>query len=236
MVEWLGTSTDVQDLRQLQERQGVLVAELQHRTRNLMTVVLSVLGRTQRGSPDKENLAASLRSRYGALARVNGLLSRLNERDRVAFDQLIRAELEAMGAVDGAGQGERVTLEGPADVRLRSATVQTLALALHELATNAVKYGALAEAQPRGHLTVRWRRRHVDGEGWLHVEWTESGIAVADPAAAPQGTGFGRELIERALPHQLRAATTYVLAEDGVRCTIDLPLSSKEAVDARGRP
>ena len=232
LVEWLGTSTDVQDLRESEERQGVLVAELQHRTRNLMTVVLSVLGRTQRGSPDKEDLAASLRSRYGALSRVNSLLSRLNEGDRVAFDHLIRTELEAMGAVDGAGQGERVTLDGPSGVRLRSATVQTFALALHELATNAVKYGALAEAQPRGHLAVRWRRRQVDGESWLHVEWVEAGIVVADPAAAPQGTGFGRELIERALPHQLKATTTYVLAQDGVRCTIDLPLSLKEAVDA----
>lgn len=169
---------------------------------------------------------------------MNGLLSRLNEGDRVAFDELIVAELAALGVVDASGQGERVTLDGPKGVRLRSGTVQTFALALHELATNAVKYGALR--QPGGQLAVRWRRTrgrprnaggHADGRGdgpRLRVEWTETGVARPEPGAAPQGAGYGRELIERALPYQLKAETAYELGPDGVRCTITLPLSSVE--------
>lgn len=213
-------------LRMSEERLQVLVGELQHRTRNLMTVVLSVLKRTHRDSTSQEDLAATLRDRYGALARVNSLLSRLHESDRVTFDELVRAELQAMGAVDADGWGPQVILDGPKGVRLRSSTVQTLALALHELATNASKYGALAQRE--GRLALRWRRRVVNREARLHVEWSETGIVVPDPEGASQGTGFGRELIERALPHQLGAETTYVLATDGVSCTIDLPLSSKE--------
>ncbi|WP_210529644.1 PAS domain S-box protein [Rubellimicrobium arenae] len=226
IVEWLGTSTDVQHLRELQDRQGVLVAELQHRTRNLMGVVRATLATTLGEHPTQEAFVPAFRGRLDALARVQGLLSRLHEGDRVAFDELLRTELGALGAVDADGRGERVTLDGPRGVRLRSSTVQTFALALHELATNAAKYGALAQRD--GQLAVRWRMlRGKDGPR-LRVEWIETGVAMPEPGAAPQGTGYGRELIERALPYQLKAETTYELGADGVRCTITLPLSSRE--------
>ena len=92
-----------------------------------------------------------------------------------------------------------MTLDGPTGVRLRSSTVQTLAMALHELGTNAAKYGALAHAT--GHLTVRWSLEPVgaDDRPWLHIDWRESGVPMPPAGAAPQGTGQGRELIERAL-------------------------------------
>ena len=102
--------------------------------------------------------------------------------------------------------------------------MQTFALALHELATNATKYGALAQRE--GRLVVRWRRARLAGGPGLRVEWTEGGVAMPALGAAPQGGGYGRELIERALPYQLGAETTYEMAADGVRCTITLPLSS----------
>ncbi|TNC68281.1 PAS domain S-box protein [Rubellimicrobium roseum] len=224
IVEWLGTSTDVQDLREMQERQGVLVAELQHRTKNLMAVVRGVMVRTRQQSENLASFVATLDDRLRALARVQGLLSRLKDNGRVTFDELIRTELSAVGAIDAEGRGERVTLDGRKGIRLPSSPLQTFALAIHELATNAVKYGALG--QPDGHLTVRWRLRHEGEEPRLHVTWIETGVAMPDPDAAPQGGGFGRELIERALPYQLGAETTYVLAPDGVRCTIVLPVSS----------
>lgn len=188
----------------------MLVAELQHRTRNLMGVVRSIMTTTLRGRKSLDEFVPAYRDRLDALVRVNGLLSRLGEDDRITFDELIRAELGALGAVDASGRGERVTLDGPRGVRLRSGTVQTFALALHELATNALKYGALK--QPGGHLTVRWRRTRgrdgatggrADGLGdgpRLRVEWTETGVPMPEPGAAPQGGGYGRELIERACP------------------------------------
>ena len=223
IVEWLGTSTDVHDLRQLQDEQKVMVAELQHRTRNLMGVVRSLAETTIRSSSSLDEFGPKFRDRIGALARVQGLLSRLKDVDRVTFDELIRAELTAIGG----DHADRVTLNGPGGIPLRSSTVQTFALALHELATNAVKYGALG--QPDGRLAISWRVEPSAGEGgrpWLHVDWVESGVAMLD-AATPEGGGAGRTLIERALPYQLGAKTTFVMGPDGVRCSISLPVSDE---------
>ena len=220
ILEWLGTTTDVQQLKELQERQAVLVAELQHRTRNLMAVVRAMSDKTARSSADLDDFRAGFRDRLESLARVQGLLSRLDEHDRVSFDELVRTELSAMGA--GV---ERVSMDGPAGVRLRSSTVQTLAMAIHELATNAVKYGALGQAS--GRLAVRWslERSGDGGRPWLHIDWRETGVAMPGDGA-PQGTGQGRELIERALPYQLRARTSYTLGDGGVHCTISVPVSA----------
>jgi PAS domain S-box-containing protein len=219
--EWVGASTDVHDLRELQEHQAVLVAELQHRTRNLIAVVRSLADRTLADSPFLDQF----RGRLAALARVQGLFSRKEAGQKATFDELIRMELTGLGAIDAEGHRPQVTLDGPKGVRLRSAMVQTLALALHELATNAVKYGALA--RPEGRLVVRWRVEHgADAEAQLQVVWQESGVAVPlGPEGQPLRKGYGRELIERALPYQLGARTTYALTPEGVRCTITLPLS-----------
>ncbi|MDK4715428.1 PAS domain-containing protein [Rhizobium sp. CNPSo 4039] len=221
IVEWLGTSTDVDDLRGMQARQEILVAELQHRTRNLIGVIRSMADKTGRASNDLEEFREKFHDRLNALARVQGLLSRLNEHDRVTFDELIESELSAMD-----GSAERTSLDGPRGVRLRSSTVQTLAMALHELATNAVKYGALG--QPAGRLSVSWAldEQGEDGRPWLHIDWRESGVKMPGEDPAPAGTGQGRELIEQALPYQLGARTSYMLGPDGVHCTIAIPVSA----------
>ena len=219
-----GLAEDVTEARELRERQGVLVAELQHRTRNLMGVVRSMADKTMRRSADLADFRVRYSDRLAALARVQGLLSRLAEGQRITFDELVHAEITAL---DGAA--ERATATGPKGVALRSSTVQTFALALHELATNAVKYGAFA--QPQGRLEIRWRveRAGTDGRRWLHVDWRERDVRMPAAGAGPQGGGSGRELIERALPYQLGARTTYVMAADGVHCTIALPVSDRGA-------
>ncbi|WP_245815585.1 sensor histidine kinase [Luteimonas chenhongjianii] len=226
---FLKVGRDTTERKHWDERQQVLLRELQHRTRNLMAVVLTIFDKTRRSSPDVHVLAKSYTSRLGALARVQGLLSRLQEGDRIAFDTLVRAELSAMGALDEAGNSERVELSGPSGVYLRSGTVQTFALALHELATNALKYGALAQEQ--GRLSLRWRAMRLDGHPSLHIEWTESCVDMARAADAPHGSGYGRELIEYALPYQLDARTSYELGPDGVRCTIEVPVSDATSPD-----
>ena len=131
----------------------------------------------------------------------------------------------------------RVITEGPSGIRLRSTTVQTLAMALHELATNAVKYGALG--QPQAELAIRWRveteaTATLGDQPWLHVDWRESGVKMPPPGTAVRGGGQGRELIERALPYQLNARTTYVLEDDGVHCSISMPVSASNEMDRIG--
>lgn len=230
-----GVGHDATAERAAAERLQVLVHELQHRTRNLMGVVQSVTNRTLAGSTSLEDFGGRIRDRLGALARVNGLLSRLNKGDRIGFDELIRTELEGHGVIGGQNNGPQVSLRGPRGLRLRSSQVQTLALGLHELATNALKYGALS--RPEGRLDISWRLvPGPEGTGRLRVEWRESGVTVARPDGAgagaavdggpPRRRGYGRELIERALPYQLQAETRYELTPGGVRCTITLPLSS----------
>ena len=220
IVEWLGTSTDIDELRNLQARQQVLVTELQHRTFNLMGLVRSMADETVRSSASLQDFKHKFRDRIDALARVQRLLSRLSDGERISFDALIRSELSAVGALS---EGDaRVSLNGPSGVALRSSTVQIIAMAIHELTTNAVKYGALKD--PAGHLDIAWRLDRPDGDGkpWLHVDWRETGVTMPLASAEPHGTGQGRALIEEALPYQLNARTTYVMAPDGVKCSIAL--------------
>ena len=205
-------------------RMQLLVAELQHRTRNLVAVAKALADRTLDESETLDDFRMLYGDRLAAVSRVQGLLSRLAEGERITFDQVLQAELSALAAF--AETSARVSLEGPSGIGLRSNTVQTLALALHELLTNALKYGALAV--PDGRLSIHWHldAAQTDQTRVLHVEWRESGVPMSDAGATPQALGYGRELIEHALPYQLMARTRYELAADGVRCTIAVPISA----------
>jgi two-component sensor histidine kinase len=154
--------------------------------------------------------------------RVQGLLSRAPSGDSVTFDELLASELSAQSAENDA----KITLDGPRGVVLRFISVQALAMALHELTTNAVKYGALG--QRNGRLHVRWRVQDENGSPWILVDWSESGVEIAHSSGGPRGTGNGRRLIEDALPYQFGARTTFAIAQDGVHCTIALPLSGAQ--------
>ncbi len=216
ILEWLGTTTDIEELKQLQGRQSVLVAELQHRTRNLLAVV-SAIARRNLGQSEG---SLEFQLRLATLGRVQGFLSRTGDWS-LDLSELVRAELEGVGN----GLSRKATVEGP-PVALPGDKAQPVALALHELATNAVKYGALA--QSAASLSVTWRVEGGTGEGrQLLLEWRESGVAM--PPQAARGRGYGTELIERALPYQLKAKTELVFGEDGVHCTLMLPLGPAAA-------
>ncbi|MBE7199344.1 MAG: PAS domain-containing protein [Parafilimonas terrae] len=211
IAEWLGTSTDIDDLRAMQVRLEVLVNELQHRARNLLGVVTAVAGKTLRQGSTVE----SFEDRLQALSRAQGLLSQAGS-DTVEVGALVRAELSAY-AQDGS---EKVHVGGP-DVQLTARQVQNFALALHELTTNAVKYGALKDGT--GSLSVTWevlvdrrdRRR-------LALSWVESGVALQ--AGKVTHRGYGTELIQEALGYALEADVAYAMSADGVRCRIEMPI------------
>jgi len=210
ILEWLGTTTDIDDLKRLQGEQQVLVAELQHRTRNLLSVVRNVARRSFTPSAERNEYD----SRLAAISRVQGFLSR-SPGYSVPLADVVEAELQAAGEEASS----KVEMSGPL-VELPGESVQAVALALHELATNAVKYGAIAE--PSGHLSVMWRIEPGQDEApCLVIDWRESGVTM--PVGRPARRGYGTELITRALPYQLRAETALDFTHDGVCCRITLP-------------
>jgi two-component system CheB/CheR fusion protein len=208
-------------LRESESRMRVLVGELQHRTRNLIGVVMAMADRTGSAGQTLEEFKASLGDRLMALARVQGLLSRAAPGEGVTFDSLLDSEISAHSE-----NGGTVALDGPLGIVLNSVSVQALAMALHELTTNALKYGALGRKNAR--LDIGWRVRAENGSPWIFVDWKESGVQFRQSAKRPREDGSGRRLIEDALPYQFGARTTFAIEPDGVRCTIALPLSGPQ--------
>lgn len=212
--DWVGTMTDIHGLSGLQDRQQVLVAELQHRTRNLLAVVQAIARQTLRTGSSLEVFGLEFEARLQALGRVQSLLARFDHRN-IDLRELVADEI---AAIQGP-ERERVRLDGP-PVTLPAAEAQALGLALHELATNAVKHGALS--QPDGRLAMGWREEPAAHGRQITVEWSESGVAM--PAGRPAHHGYGLTLLERALPYQLGAATELEFGAGGIRCTITVLL------------
>ncbi|WP_426954230.1 HWE histidine kinase domain-containing protein [Muricoccus radiodurans] len=207
-----GIAKDVTEAKTSAARLEVLVAELQHRSRNLLGVVASVASKTvgQGGSVE------AFQERLKALSRAQALLSRSGT-DTVEVGVLVRAELAAH--IDAVPP--KATISGP-KVNLTSRQVQNFALALHELTTNAVKHGALRDGA--GRLSVTWAvQRDQRHRRRLSLTWTESGVELQREMTGRRG--YGRELIEQGLAYALRGRTEFSFAEDGVRCRIELPLA-----------
>ncbi len=226
---------DVTGLTRAEARQRVLIAELQHRTRNLLAVVQAIarqtLGRTAAaaGAPDGtagvgEAALAAYMERLSALSRVQGLLSRAGNGEEVGLAEIVALELRAHVAPGDP----RVAVSGPA-VTLSADRVQTFALALHELTTNAVKHGALRG--PQGRLDIAWA---VEDGTRLVLDWRESGVAM--PADRAERRGYGRVLIEQALAFTLQARTRLAFGADGVTCRVEMSLAPGDAAAAEGPP
>ncbi len=219
------TFVDVTELTRAEQRQRLLVAELHHRTRNLLIVVQSIAAQTL----GKGGTLQSFNERLGALGRVQGMLSSVSD-SGIDLAEVIRLELTAHSAADDG----RISVEGPS-VPLDLETAQVLALAVHELATNALKHGALGN--PAGRLSVRWRitpgtevaareKEPTKAGPHLALEWTETGVI---PPRDTNHRGAGRELIERGLGYALRAQTSYSFGPDNLVCRIEVPLAGRLA-------
>ena len=218
VTEWLGTFTDVDDLRQLQGRQEVLLAELQHRVRNIMAVTRIMADRTAENSTTVADYNARLKGRLDVLARTQVMLTR-ETGVGVDLRALVHDELRVQTS---AGE---VEIEGP-DVTLSAKAAEVLALALHELATNAVKHGALSTAG--GSVRVRWDRQDEGGESLLTLTWTETG---AEPdLLAPRRKGFGTQLIEGRVPYELGGTGRLDLQPGGMQASISFPLRPGDSI------
>ena len=204
-------------LHESERHTKTLLAELQHRVRNTLAVVRSITRRTAETSDTVEDYAMHLEGRIDAFARAQAMATRAPDAG-VDLEEFLREELLTLTVRDE----EKARIDGP-PVRLRAKTANSIGLAIHELATNALKYGALSGAG--GHIDVIWRIDGTDGDRWLKLEWRESGVSVA--GVAPRRRGFGSELIERTLRYELDARTELQFTPGGIRCVIEIPLNDQ---------
>ena len=216
VVSFHGVVLDISQRKRAEQTNVMLIAELQHRTRNLLAVIDGLAEQTLASSKTLADFAVPFRQQLATLSRVQGLLSR-GEASPAMISEVVELELSALGAKP---DGSRVIVRGP-DVALPSRSVQILALGLHELATNARKHGALAS--PGGQLSVTWTVQESNGSRRLMLQWEESGI-VARGASDAERVGLGRTLIEESLPYQLDAETKLEIGLDSVRCSVSLAL------------
>jgi two-component sensor histidine kinase len=207
-----------EELQRSREHQRTQTVELQHRVRNVLALVRSIIRRSSYAAESAEDFSSHLEARVSALARTQGSLA-LDGRVGSDLEDLIRAEFAANAVRDG-----QFSINGPA-LRLSARGTETMALALHELTINALKFGALTEST--GYISVDWSIDHSPTPPLMQWRWCESGAGTATPV--PQRRGFGQELIERVLPYELGARTTVAFAPGGVRCEIDLPLNERTA-------
>jgi PAS domain S-box-containing protein len=203
---------DRTERRRAEERRELLVKELNHRVKNTLAVVQSLAAQTARGAPDLPAFGAAFQARLLALARAHDLLTR-EDWTGAALDAVARAALEPL-AIDST----RVDLSGGASgLVLPPGAALALAMALHELATNALKHGALSV--PDGRVSVACKTALADGAPV--VEWVErGGPPVAGP---PAKRGFGLRLLGRGLATQAGMGADIRFEPDGVRCTLRMP-------------
>lgn len=181
---WFGTNTDVTQQREHERQVELLMGELTHRSKNMLAMIQALVRRTV--TPDVEGFLATFDDRLGAIGANLDLLTRRGW-SGAGLEDVIRSQLSWFPDLVGA----RVDLEGPPDLVLLPAAAEAIGLAIHELATNAGKYGALSNAS--GRVAIQWSVEPGDG-GSLALSWSEhDGPPVAEPARH----GFGTALITR---------------------------------------
>lgn len=211
-----------QERQRAHEKQELLIAELNHRVRNILSLIRGLLSQTRDSARSVDEFIGTLESRVHALARAH---------DQITADRWSPARLYDLIEVEAGAylgvRSDRVKLTGP-NVLLTPGCFTVLALVIHEMLTNAAKYGALSD---NGSVAIAWR---VDGDGSLLIDWTEND---GPPVVAPTRRGFGSTVIERSIPYDLggHAEINYRLA--GIEAHFCIPSRHVVSVlpDAAGR-
>jgi signal transduction histidine kinase/DNA-binding response OmpR family regulator len=211
-----GVSLDVTDRKRTEERQRLLLDELNHRVKNTLATVQSISMQTRRTADSPEAFGVALDGRLAALSGAHDLLTRTTW-DGAMLSDVIALTLRPYEA---GGSDRRVTVRGPA-VRLDPNAAVTLSMAFHELATNAAKYGALSTEG--GSVAIVWNK--IDAEpAVIEIAWKEAG---GPTVALPERRGFGSRLLEQGLAREMKGAVTLHYDSDGISCIMRFPVSSK---------
>jgi two-component sensor histidine kinase/DNA-binding response OmpR family regulator len=219
IVRVSGVSIDISDRKEAEERQALLAREVDHRARNTLAVVQAIVRLTHASTTPA--YVAAVEGRIRALAQTHNLLSK-SYWQGADLGQLVAEEL----APYRTGSGGKVQASGPA-VFLPPDTAQTVALALHELATNAAKYGALSSRS--GEVTVSWKLE----PGNLALKWSEAG---GPPVKTPSSQGFGTKIINGSIKRQIGGKVAFDWRPQGLVCRLSLPYGAKDRVRTGSPP
>ena len=217
-LRMVGVCLDVTIRKHAEERQALLLDELNHRVKNTLAIVQSIARQTQRNARSPEGFIEDLLARIASLAGAHDLLTQASWEGALLGDVI--EQTLAFHATNAAGTS-RVAIRGPA-LRLSPSAAVTLNMAFHELATNAAKYGALSV--PGGRVRVAWQIDHAAGPAMVEIAWLE---ADGPEVSAPDRRGFGSRLIEQGLAVELGGEVHLDFAPGGVRCRMRLPVSAK---------
>jgi PAS domain S-box-containing protein len=222
-----GVVLDVTERKRAEEQQQLLIRELHHRVKNTLATVQAIVGATARSAPSPEHFAAAFTGRVISLAKTHDLLTE-GAWQTASLREMLSRELRPYE--DHARP--RIALEGPA-VELSTEAAVPLGMAIHELTTNAAKYGALS--RPGGRLAVTWTLDPPPGDGGealLRLSWVER---AGPPVSEPKKLGFGSRLLKRVLTAQLEAAVETRFRPEGFELTLAAPVrASAGAIPGRG--
>lgn len=211
--DWFGVSVEVEMVRKRAGQHQQLQSDVLHHLRNSLAVIRSIAKRTLANAESLEDFSRDFEGRLEAFSRtqryIPGSLTRGTDLETILRDELQIFEV---------GEEDRITLQGP-QVFLTSYVAGRIGLAIHELATNALKYGALTSE--RGRIHVGWSVSEENGARRLGLEWQED--TALDRQSAKK-EGFGKELLTRTLRYELNADTKFTLTRNGLRYSLSLPL------------
>jgi PAS domain S-box-containing protein len=212
VVRLKGLTRDITERKLAEQRQDMLAAELDHRVKNVLSRVAVAAMYTRQGSRSMDEFVRALDGRIQSMAAAHALLSE-SRWHGVGLTDLVRHQLAPYASAGNAA------VSGP-DVMLSAAETQALAMVIHELVTNAAKYGALST--PSGSVSLDWDHMPgTDGAARLLMTWHETG---GPPIPAPSRSGYGTSLIRDLIPHELGGKVELELAPAGVSCRIEIPL------------
>jgi two-component sensor histidine kinase/CHASE1-domain containing sensor protein len=210
-LEWLAEQNSIRD---------TLTRELNHRVKNTLANVLSIVSLTRRRATSLDEFAEGLDGRIRALSATHDLLTQ-SDWGTTAIRAVVEAELATYARAEGS-----LELGGP-QVELAPNDALSLGLAIHELATNAAKYGALSA--PKGKVRVTWA---LERDNLASVRWIENG---GPPVPSERSRGFGTDLIEKIVAHELRHPVDLKFLPEGVTCTLLVPVRPRSEFEIRSR-
>jgi PAS domain S-box-containing protein len=208
---------DISDQKAAERQQKLLIGELNHRVKNILSMIQAMASHTMRASRTMAIFREKFSGRLRAIAAAHDSVFRKGEM-QADLTEVIRKQLAPYAATGS----DRLVLSGP-PVRLNAASAHALGLIVHEMATNAAKYGALST--PAGHIAVSAEPFQRDDKTWVHVTWAETG---GPPVKPPAKAGFGSRLITSTLQHSLRGTSTMDYLPNGLRAEFTFEIGDTE--------